>query len=58
MQSMIPAAERYNLRGGGDERTKKRSGEEKFLCFSFSFLSFCFYILLFWPCGFEIFINP
>ena len=56
MQSMIPAAERYNLRGG--MREKKRNGEEKFLCFSFSFLSFCVYILLFWPCGFEIFINP
>lgn len=34
MQSMIPAAERYNLRGG-NERKKKKRGRKVFMLFFF-----------------------
>ena len=37
MQSMIPAAERYNLRGG-NERKKRETGKKSFYVSLFVFL--------------------
>lgn len=41
MQSMIPAAERYNLRGG-NERKKRETGKKSFYAFLFRFSLFVF----------------